>query len=63
MHLAQWIDHNAGVSGSLYPLVSEDEGCSEESYKKASEILIPLTISTSAGFLDFVHIRLISLTV
>jgi len=52
-HPAQWIDYNAQVSASLYPLVSQDNGCSEESYIKASEILIPLTISTSAGFLDF----------
>ncbi len=52
-HPAQWIDHNASASGSLYSLVSLDEGCSEESYKKAAEVLIPLTIATSAGFLDF----------
>jgi len=56
-HPAQWIDHNAKVSASLYPLVSLNEGCSEESYKRASEILIPLTISTSAGFLDIVRIK------
>jgi len=53
-HPVQWIDYNARVSASLYPLVSQDKGCSEESYTRASEILIPLTISTSAGFLDFV---------
>lgn len=61
-HPAQWIDHNARVSGPLYPLVSQEKGCCEESYEKASEILIPLTISTSAGFLDFVHKRLESIT-
>lgn len=53
-HPAQWIDHNAHASGPLYSLVSMKEGCSEESYIKASETLIPLTIATSAGFLDFV---------
>jgi phospholipase C len=57
-HPAQWIDHNAFVSGPLYPLVSQEEGCSEESYKRASQILIPLTIATSAGFLDFALNRL-----
>jgi phospholipase C len=60
-HPAQWIDYNAGISGLLYPLVSLDAGCSEESYAKASKTLIPLTIATSAGFLDFVHNRLDSL--
>ncbi|MHB8075623.1 zinc dependent phospholipase C family protein [Desulfosporosinus fructosivorans] len=57
-HPAQWIDYNARFSVRLYPLVSLERGCSEESYIKASEILIPLTISTSAGFLDFVHQQL-----
>jgi len=52
-HPAQWIDHNASISAPLYPLVSQEEGCTEESYKKASEVLIPLTIATSAGFLNF----------
>jgi len=52
-HPAQWIDYNASISGPLYPLVSLVEGCSEESYHKASKILIPLTIATSAGFLNF----------
>lgn len=61
-HPAQWIDHNANVSAPLYPLVSLNEECSEESYIKASEVLIPLTISTSAGFLDFVRKRLDDLT-
>lgn len=57
-HPAQWIEHNANVSGPLYSLVSLDKGCSKESYEKATEILIPLTISTSAGFLDFARKRL-----
>lgn len=61
-HPAQWIDYNAKVSGPLYSLVSQDEGCNEESYARASEKLIPLTISTSAGFLDFAHQRLHGLT-
>ena len=62
-HPAQWIDHNARVSSSLYPLVSQDKGCSEESYKKAAEVLIPLTIATSAGFLDFACNKLHSLKI
>lgn len=57
-HPAQWIDYNASISGPLYSLVSKDEGCTEDSYKQASEILIPLTISTSVGFLDFACNRL-----
>ena len=61
-HPAQWIEHNANVSGPLYPLVSQNEGCSEESYERASEILIPLTIATSAGFLDFARNRFENLT-
>ena len=61
-HPAQWIDHNASISAPLYPLVSQNEGCSEKSYKKASEILIPLTIATSAGFLNFARNRLDGLT-
>jgi phospholipase C len=61
-HPAQWIEHNASVSGTLYPLVSLEKGCTEESYQKASKILIPLTISTSAGFLNFVCNRLDSLS-
>lgn len=52
-HSVQWIDHNASLSGPLYPLVSQVEGCNRESYEKASKILIPLTIATSAGFLNF----------
>ncbi|MBC2725361.1 zinc dependent phospholipase C family protein [Desulfosporosinus sp.] len=58
-HPAQWIDHNASVSAPLYPLVSLCEGCNAESYTRASEVLIPLTISTSAGFLDFARKRLL----
>jgi phospholipase C len=62
-HPAQWIDYNAGISGPLYHLVSQDAGCSAESYAKASKTLIPLTIATSAGFLDFVRNRLDSLAI
>jgi len=58
LHPAQWIDHNASISGPLYPLVSQEKGCSEESYYKASKILIPLTIATSAGFLNFARTQL-----
>ncbi|EHQ89981.1 zinc dependent phospholipase C family protein [Desulfosporosinus youngiae] len=60
-HPAQWIDHNAKVSAPLYHLVSLEKGCSEESYRRASKVLIPLTISTSAGFLDFAGKRLFDL--
>ncbi|SDH14148.1 phospholipase C [Desulfosporosinus hippei DSM 8344] len=52
-HPAQWIDYNAQQSLPLFSLVSQKDGCSEESYEKASKVLIPLTISTTAGFLEF----------
>jgi phospholipase C len=61
-HPAQWIEYNAGISATLYSLVSLGEGCSEKSYQEASETLIPLTISTTAGFLDFVRKQLAGLT-
>lgn len=57
-HPVQWIDHNSRVSGPLYPLVSLENGCSKETYTRAAEILIPLTIATTAGFLDFMHQKL-----
>ncbi|TGE34125.1 phospholipase [Desulfosporosinus sp. Sb-LF] len=57
-HSAQWIEYNASVSGPLYPLVSQERGCSEESFTEASEVLIPLTIASSAGFLNFTFERL-----
>lgn len=58
-HPAQWIEYNAAISGPLYHLVSLEKKCSETSYKKASEVLIPLTIATTAGFLDFVYNKII----
>ncbi|HWQ71964.1 MAG TPA: zinc dependent phospholipase C family protein [Desulfitobacteriaceae bacterium] len=58
-HPVQWINHNANSSAPLYSLVSLIEGCSEASYQKAAEILIPLTIATTAGFLDFAYYQLL----
>ncbi|AET68736.1 Zinc dependent phospholipase C [Desulfosporosinus orientis DSM 765] len=57
-HPAQWIEHNARYSGPLYPLVSLKHNSTEKSYRRASELLIPLTIATSAGFLDLIHNRI-----
>lgn len=58
-HPVQWIDHNANSSAPLYPYVSLSQGCSESSYEKAAEKLIPLTIVTTAGFLDFAYHQLL----
>lgn len=57
-HPAQWIDHNARLSRPFYPLVSLKEGCTENSYQKAANTLIPLTIATTAGFMEFAYKRL-----
>ncbi|AFM40699.1 transcriptional antiterminator [Desulfosporosinus acidiphilus SJ4] len=57
-HPVQWIDHNAKLSASLYPLVSLENGCTNETYTKAAETLIPLSIATTAGFLDFTYQKL-----
>lgn len=54
-HPVQWIDQNAKLSAPLYPLVSIENGCSSKTYTKAAETLIPLSIATTAGFLDFAY--------
>ena len=54
-HPAQWIDYNSEQASPLYSLVSLDKGCTSETYTEAANRLIPLTIATSAGFLDFVY--------
>ncbi|WP_407308882.1 zinc dependent phospholipase C family protein [Desulfosporosinus sp. SB140] len=61
-HTIQWIEHNARISETLFPLVALSKGASESSYLKAAETLIPLTIATTAGFLDFAVNQLESLT-
>lgn len=52
-HPSQWIRHNAAKSSAYYPLVSRERGCSEGSYFEAARTLLPLTVYTTAGFLEF----------
>lgn len=54
-HPAQWIEYNARYAGPLYPLVSLKHKSTEKTYRRAAELLIPLTIAASAGFLDFAY--------
>jgi phospholipase C len=54
-HPVQWIDYNAKISAPLYPLVSIENGCSRATYTLAAKTLIPLSISSTAGFLDFTY--------
>lgn len=61
-HAIQWIDHNARISETLFPLVALSKGASESSYAQAAETLIPLTIATTAGFLNFAVKQLENLT-
>ena len=61
-HLSQWIDHNALVSGSFYPLVSTQAQSNKDTYSEAANTLIPLTIQSTAGFLDFVRNELSEVT-
>lgn len=60
-HPVQWIDYNSEQSAPLYPLVSIDNGCSNETYTMAAEKLIPLTIATTAGFLSFIYEQLLEI--
>jgi len=52
-HPAQWIAHNARLSAPLYTLVSLEAGADEVSFAAAAAVLIPLTVATTAGFLEF----------
>jgi len=52
-HPSQWIEHNARRAARYYSLVSQEQGCSEETYAKAAAALLPLTIQSTAGFLAF----------
>ncbi|KLU66061.1 zinc dependent phospholipase C [Desulfosporosinus acididurans] len=52
-HPTQWIKHNVEIASHFYHLVSQENGCSEESYNTAAGKLVPLTVFTTAGFLDF----------
>ncbi|MHB1653312.1 MAG: zinc dependent phospholipase C family protein [Desulfitobacteriaceae bacterium] len=52
-HPIHWIEHNANISAPYYHLVSLEKGCNERSYIKAAKELLPFTIRTTAGFLNF----------
>ena len=52
-HPSQWIRHNVEIATPYYPFVSQEKGCSEETYFDAAGKLLPLTVYTTAGFLDF----------
>lgn len=54
-HPSQWIDYNATISAEYYSLVSLEQSASEESYAQAARQLLPLTINTTAGFLEFMY--------
>lgn len=57
-HPSQWIRHNVAKSSRYYPLVSKGKGCNEDSYFEAAGKLLPLTVYTTAGFLEFSKIIL-----
>lgn len=61
-HPNQFIDHNAEISARYYPLVSTEGGCNEASYTEAAQVLLPLTVYTTAGFLDFARTHLADIT-
>lgn len=61
-HPSQFLDYNAKISARYYPQVSLENGCDEASYIEAAQILLPLTIYTTAGFLDFSRSHLKSVT-
>lgn len=62
-HPSQFLDYNAKISARYFPLVSIENGCDEVSYIEAARVLLPLTVYTTAGFLDYVrnHIKNITL--
>ncbi|MHB1653313.1 MAG: zinc dependent phospholipase C family protein [Desulfitobacteriaceae bacterium] len=61
-HPVQWIEYNAMISAGYYPLVSLENACNEASYTEAARQLLPLTVYTTAGFLDFVRNQLRGVT-
>lgn len=61
-HPSQWVEHNARLSASYYPFVSTQNHCNEETYKTAAKDIIPLTIQTTAGYLDFMKNQLHGVT-
>lgn len=54
-HPSQWVEYNAKISAEYYPLVSIEKGSTETSYIEAARRLLPLTVCTTAGFLDLIH--------
>lgn len=61
-HPGQWVEFNATRSASYYPLVSSHSSCNEQTYSKAAQDIIPLTIQTTAGYLDFMKGQLNGIT-
>ena len=61
-HPSQWVDYNAQASASLYPKVSTHARSNEIMYAEAAKVLIPLTIQSTAGFLNFVRNELAGVT-
>ncbi|HVJ49584.1 phospholipase [Desulfitobacterium sp.] len=57
-HPSQYVESNAQQSASYYSLVSTHAHCNEETYKDAAQDIIPLTIKTTAGYLDFMKNQL-----
>lgn len=57
-HPSQWVEYNAHHSEPYYPLVSTQAKCNEQTYKNAAEDIVPLTIQTTAGYLNFVKNQL-----
>jgi phospholipase C len=61
-HPSQWIDYNAQTSASFYPKVSSQALSNPRTYAEAAGVLIPLTIQSTAGFLNFVRNELVGVT-
>lgn len=61
-HPSQWVEYNAHRSASYYSLVSTHARCNEETYKTAAQDIVPLTIQTTAGYLDFMKRQLQGVT-
>lgn len=52
VHPGQWLEHNANISLSYYPAISLK---TEQAFLAAAKDLLPLTIKTTAGFLNYVY--------